>query len=46
MGKYFHFSKNARAEKPAIPRKILVHADTAQGKQALQRRTLMDAAQA
>jgi hypothetical protein len=31
VGKYFHFSKNASCEKPAKPRKILVHAGTGQG---------------
>jgi len=30
MGKYFHFSEKMRAKNPAIPRKILVHAGTAQ----------------
>jgi hypothetical protein len=30
MGKSFHFSKKLRAEKPAKPRKNLVHAGTGQ----------------
>jgi hypothetical protein len=28
MGKYFHFSEKFHSEKPAKPRKILVHAGT------------------
>jgi len=30
LGKYFHFSEKMPAKNPAKPRKILVHADTAQ----------------
>jgi hypothetical protein len=33
LGKYFHFSEKMPAKNPANPRNILVHPETAPGKQ-------------